>query len=1745
MILTAVVAALLISVIVARHLIARALIEGIVSLATGYQLRIGDERLGLSHAAFFNVHLVKNGDPVLSAERIDVDYALRDIFPGGAHRYGFAAVSIQRPVLTITRHADGSFTFSRPGGTPAAPPAPTRAAAAPLYFTARLRNGEIRLVDQAPGAPDLALQTIDDLTIDASVKSDARTTAHVSGIFVARHAAGAPLTRYPLDVHVLIDVQRGIAVNRVRAAHLPIRGVLGFLVHTKAVRFDDGLVDDVDVDVYALAPKAGQSFAYELGGSAAFSAGRVAVGALSRPIRDLHGPLVLTDDAVAFPSVRGDLADIPLRGNGVLYGLLDVPTFRLGIAADGDVTQLRTLFPFARKLPLRGPIALRTLLASKLDDPLIRTWVRSPQLAYDRYPFEDLDGVVDYATGAVVLHGFHTRFGAARITLGGTVDIGKSGGPGDDLSFIVHAAGAGASFPYTDAVAPDAQVGLTAIVSQPPKSGFDARGTLELNGGTTGGATFALDQYGVGTFGPFAFARADGSTLSGGFQLERPISASAGWLHVRRFRLAAKRAPGLPGVRLPVIPSLGGTLDGDLAAAGTPSSFGMAGRVAGSDVEVLGVPLGNGSVELAGTFQQLLLHDIRVDGPIGRFAGSGAVSGSGVAFDGQYDGDLTVLDRFLPAAHGRGPVHGDIRTTVGNGRIIVQTPSVDLRGATVRGIPLQQLSGTIDLRGKTVRIVAATGNVADGPVAAADLGGPFAVSVPRVPAAALRDAGLPLDAGDLAVFGRADLRGAPRFGGVVAISHGRAHGYPISGGASVDLAGTQVDIHRGIAALGATYGDFVGRISGIGAQDAYDLRARVPIGDIAEVAGSARVPARTLEGSFSARVHVGGSGARPEVAGTLAVPEGSYNGLAFSDVHARIDASPAGMQARDGTITVGSTRANLAGSYGGGALAVAASSSAADLSDFDDYFDQAETLAGRGSFAVAFANGAAGTRSYGRVAFTGLRYQRFTLGTTAGSWSTRGRTIAADLDVDGPGGSGRVQGTATPGGGDPLTAFRRADYRGSFALTHLDLPTWLPALGMTTPVLGQVDASGSVSGRWPRLTADVQASLEGGRIDGYAIQSAQLHARSDGRRIVLSEGVVDVGFARLSASGSAGFGLRDPLDLSLQTDVPDVARALLAIHTKGTRPPVGGALQADLVVRGTRQQPRALFGFALTDAHYASLAIPRVLGSADYDGTTLDVHDVEATFAKGSMLLAGSLPLALGRGANLRPHLPDKPYSFTLALDGLDLAPFAAFVPGPQTVLGGTVDGRLALEGTIRAPRVVGTINLANGSYRSQLDTAPIRSAVARLAFSGTSVALQVFHADVGGGTVDGSGQLDLPFSDVSTRGYAIAITARNARVDAPLFGSGTFDGDLTLARVERTPLLSGKVTVSNATIPFATIIRLATGAGAQPSASQGPPFDLAFNLVTDIGKNVAVRSQNPFIDVGMTGGLTIAGTLAAPTLDGRITATPGGVVSTYNRAFRVQQATVSFAPAQGLDPFLDLRAFAHVTNPDPDPTRNAVGSADITITVRGPANDLATGSGITFASNPPYSQEQIVGLLLDASVFGAVNFGQQGNGVFLRGAPGENDPLLPPGVTVYQAGAGVTSFNEEAFSILNGQLTERFLAPVERFLIGASGLSDVELTVNYGGGLGIEVLKQLGHRDLYASASQTLSQFNRTTLGLTARPDATTSLDLSVFQQSGVPSFLPETYGGSPFYNLVHVQGIQALSGRTGFTFSIVRKYP
>jgi TamB, inner membrane protein subunit of TAM complex len=1748
-IVAAAVAVLFVGVLVAaRHAIVRAVLQTSLSAATGYQVSIGSQAVGTHHAALFDVHVVKNGDPVLDAQRVDVEYALRDVFPGGQHRYGFAAIAIQKPVLTITRHADGTLTFNRTGGTSGAAPAPTRKAAAPYYFTLRVRDGVVRLVDAAPLQPDLANQSIEDVSIDASVKSDARTTAKLDGVLIARRSSGAPVMRYPLAERTVIDVQRGIALNTITAKRLPLRGALGFFIHSNAIRFDDGVLDDVDARYYALAPHAGDEFAYRLGGHASLRQGRIHVGALAHEMRDVSAPLVITDEMLASTAIGGTLNGIPVRGRGAMFDLFSAPAFRMALAANGDLHDLRALFGFSAKMPLRGGAHFETLLEDKMAQPLIRTYLRADRASYDKFPVEALDGVVDYHDNAVAIDGLRGRYGSASLALGGRVLFNDAG---DDVSLALSARGPGAALPYANVLAPDADVVAAVLLTQPPGEGFSARGTVGAVGGTTGAGTFAVDPHGVGEFGPFAFSRANGESLAGGFELQRPISQSAGWLHARGFRLAdVRKAPVLPGAQLAGLPPVSGVIDGDFAGGGTPDQFGLAGALSGRDLRYGPYALGSGSVRLGGTLSDVRLSGIDLDGPLGRFTGAGAYDGGMFALEGRYDGRLEQLRPFTSDASARGPVHGPVRATLAQNRIVVQTTGAELPGATVRGVAVDRVAGTLAVEGKTLRIVAADGTVGGSPVVAGDAGGAFLVSAPGIPVAALRGAGLPLQAGTLALYGLADIRGgAPRFDGVVALEDGVADGYPISGGADLGLAGGTASIRSGVAALGTTYGTFDGRVAGIGTSGpgalAYDLNARVPIGDVGEVRRALRLPVKYLDGSFSADVRVRGNGARPRIAGDVTVPEGSYNGLAFRDARAAVAITTRALSATNGVVTVGSTRAQIdAGvSVASRAFSVDVRSADANLADFDDYFDEGETLAGRGRVALMFANDGAATRTSGNVDVRDFRYRRFAFGDTAATWSQRDGTVAAALNVRGAHGALRANGTVVAAAGNPVRAFERAAYHANVQAQRVDLATWLPPFGITAPVLGQVDASGSVAGRWPRLAINGDASLSGGSLLGFKVVAASAHARSDGGRVTVANTVLDLGFVRFDANGTLGLSTTAPLALAVHAQSPDVAKALAELFPKGPRYDVGGALQADARITGTPVKPRAVMGFELTGARYASLAIPRVLGSVGYDGTTLTVNDAEATFAKGTVIATGQLPL----GLQPLGVTHDKGMSFQVTIAGLDLAPFAPFVPGPQTKLGGTFDGRLAIEGTVDAPRVVGDAALKNGSYVSALDRAAITGANAQLVFAGTSVALQALHANVGGGTLDGSGRLDLPLPGAQVRNdYSMMLTAHGARVDSPQYGRGTVDGVLQLRGGAQLPVLSGDVALTNASIPILSIYRNANAGGAGgASAGGGPPFNVAFDVVAHAGKNVRVQATAPFIDVGATGTLDLTGTLASPKLAGVLTATPGGVFSTYNRVFRVQQASVAFNPANGVLPYIDLRAYAHVTNPDPDPTRNAIGSADITVTVDGPADELAagTGSAIQYASNPPYSQEQIIGLLLDASLFGAVNFGQQQNGTTLRGAPGESNPLLPPGVTPYQA--GVINFNEEAFSVLNGQLTQRFLTPIERLFTGRFGLTDFELTVDYGGGIGYNALKQLGKRDVYASFGQTLSAPVRTQLGFTARPDAVTSVQFSYFQQNGSPAITNNSNGSSALSTTQRLKGIQALGNRKGFTFSIVRRYP
>ncbi|MBV9277506.1 MAG: translocation/assembly module TamB domain-containing protein, partial [Candidatus Eremiobacteraeota bacterium] len=306
-------------------------------------------------------------------------------------------------------------------------------------------------------------------------------------------------------------------------------------------------------------------------------------------------------------------------------------------------------------------------------------------------------------------------------------------------------------------------------------------------------------------------------------------------------------------------------------------------------------------------------------------------------------------------------------------------------------------------------------------------------------------------------------------------------------------------------------------------------------------------------------------------------------------------------------------------------------------------------------------------------------------------------------------------------------------------------------------------------------------------------------------------------------------------------------------------------------------------------------------------------------------------------------------------------------------------------------------------------------------------------------------------------------------------------------------------------------------------------------------GKNVAVRANalGFGIDIGAHGNATLGGTLAQPTLDGRFDST-GGTLTFVDHAFKIREGNVVFNPRNGIVPELYAVGTTHVLNPDPNAGRNPSGSADITITVTGPA----TSPQLAFNSNPPgYSRDQIIGMLTPLGAVTGIQFDEFGNPVpqgQLAGAPpAGNAQPLPPGAVLRTNGQ--ITVGQEAFNILNAQFARSLFTPVENVLGSGLGLSDVNLTLDYSGAVGLNFRKPISEK-LYAVYATTFGYPSRQTYGFEYEPNALTAAQLAFFSQQQPVGFFSSA--ATLVTSNPRVTAGQPLYGSNGFTLTVQRLF-
>jgi len=1714
-----------------REPLGRALLAGTLDVATGYRVAFDRIRLSRDTAVLEGARVDVDGVPLLQARRIALRYDVRDLMPGGKRRYGLVSVDIAHPEVTLLRRADGSFAVRgvSAGGRPPGLAKASTPRGAPLDFTIRVRDGTLTVLDPRRRIARSRRLRIGSITGWANLDDAARTVYRFDG-----DSAG-DRTQH-LTVAGAIDVPRGYAVHRLQAGRLALAGPADYFINSPSAALEDGVARDLDVRVYSFVRDG--VLAYHLAGSARVSDVALRVPGLSVRLHGITGRFDVSDGALTTPLCRAFLGPLPVRLAGGLYDW-QAPAFRVGLVAPrADFAAARRLFAFSRHAPLVGTGRAEVLLEGAVTAPAVITHVAVPQLTYGTFPLTAVALRAAYYHNALDVFDGRGKYGGLAVAAGGTLGLGDA--PSSRL--VVDATGPAARVPYLAALAPGAELTGTALLAGRGLQ-FDAAGWVGGNGGgTTLAGLFRLDPHGDGTVGPFELERDDGGRLAGSFER----SASGGfWLDAHNYPYAGlERGPRLPGFAIEA-PAFASRLDGQLAGSGRPAGFRVAGAISATSLRVAGVAIDEAQATVVGAWDALRLGELRAHGPWGSFVGDGSYAGKRLALDGNYEGSFEQLRNFTGDIRARGRVDGPVALLIDPSRTIVQIRSAATPGATVAGMALADLQGTLGVTHGRLHVYGATAHLAGGLASAAgelggrvglaraagELGGRVGLSLADVDTAgAIR---LPSVApGKLSAIGAVIFTaGGPQFDGAAAIAGARVRGQSAAGNGAVAFSAARLGFSDVDARIGTTLAGLEGTLLAPGrASAAFDLGVRVadaPLGPLLQGSLWAR---RDIAGTVRANLRVRGTPARYAVVGRLQVPEGTVNGLAFRDADTRIELGPGGIAARDGSLTVGSTRAAFAGSLRGPQASARLLVPRADLSDFDDYFDAGDALAGRGRVALTFAEHGATVATSADVALAGLRYRHLNLGDLRAQWTSRNRAVVGAIAFGGPTGTLRTAGTLLlPATTVPAAELvRDSAFRGTAQVRGLDLGIWLPALGYAVPVGGRVDADATIAG--PLADPDVRttATLVDGSFGTLPVQRLLLVASSTLRRTTLERAELSLPSVDVTAAGGFGFGRRDALNMRVHAKSPNLAT--LATRIFGTTGAVSGSGEADVRINGTRTNPLVDGGFDVEDATVRGVAVPRTLGEFSLHGRDVVLSSVEVTFAKGALELAGSVPFQIapfGFGPARAP----------VALQGelrtIDLTDFAPLLP-PGSELTGALAGGVAIEGTAGAPRLAGSVALTGGTLRIPAETIPLERIVATLSFGGRTATLERLHAEGGGGTLDAGGSATFPDLDRAGTGvsYALRIAAKDLHLNLPAYGGGQLDGTLTLAHTSRAhPVVGGVVALSDATIPFSALLPSGRN-GAAPAAL---PPDLALDFGVEAGRNVRVRSAN--VDIGARGSVHVGGDLATPQLSGGFSST-GGTLTYFNTVFRLQDGTVRFSPDLGLIPTLDAVATTHVIDPDPNTVRNAGGSADVTLNLSGPVTNLS----IDLSSQPGYDREQILGLLLGAPALGASNlFGVTAGSPTLYGSNATTG--LTPAVVGNRNPSGELSVAEEAFGVANAQFTRTLLAPFETSFAEAVGLSNFNLNVDYTGNVGVQARKQVGSK-LNALFGTSFGYPYRQTFGFEYRPNSFSAAQVTVFQTlgaTGLNSLTPTT----SITNTSKLQAAQPQSGTTGVSFSLQRLFP
>jgi translocation and assembly module TamB len=363
----------------------------------------------------------------------------------------------------------------------------------------------------------------------------------------------------------------------------------------------------------------------------------------------------------------------------------------------------------------------------------------------------------------------------------------------------------------------------------------------------------------------------------------------------------------------------------------------------------------------------------------------------------------------------------------------------------------------------------------------------------------------------------------------------------------------------------------------------------------------------------------------------------------------------------------------------------------------------------------------------------------------------------------------------------------------------------------------------------------------------------------------------------------------------------------------------------------------------------------RMEGSAEFDDVDLKLQGVELKAAQPlrASLKDGTVTLdqihVTGQDTDLRASGTavvfgdPNPQGGRIDLNASGSVSMAlASTMNPDLISSGKVTFKVAADGRLKKPAFTGDVLFQNVNLSLEGVANGLSNLNGTLVFNEDRLDVKNMTAMTGGGQLKIGGYLAYQkglFADLTATGDVVRVRYNGL--------SATANASLRLQGQPQGLLLSGNVLVTRfgvgADVDFAAL----TAAGGVQAPPDPNSLMNKIRLEVHVTSSPQLDFQNSFAKLAGSVDLTVGGTLAVPSVLGRIQITDGS--ATYlGTKYELERGTIYFSNPVRIDPTIDLDATARVEN------------YDITIGVHGTVTNLKP----TYRSEPPLTEADIFNLL-------------------------------------------------------------------------------------------------------------------------------------------------------------------------------------